>query len=478
MKTILVAVAVFCISCQLATQVCAQPATEFALPLTHTEQASLLGLVTSKSEPPLFLLKNSSDYHIAQAKSLLSEMDRLNPDGMRSGNPLFKKVLFHLESARQSGVSYESSLNEIYRDSSRVPALIQLRKQSLLLAMKTCRLLGLLTPDNMQQLEQGYAPVVTKGNPKYIGEIIHIDHDVPIRGPNGRPVYENEPANLRLLPSSANLKKSANVNRDIRVNESKLNRAYWAERNTIAGGVIGSGFGLLLLYTSGNALLSDLEAPHDDIESKLRISEHASLFVSGGAMTAAAISEAGSRFATSDRLLSGFSGVSKWGGRTSLAAILIAEPFSLRRDYYDWEKMTAGQQIGSVAQHGLNIGAGTYQAYRIYRVSKAAQILTGGAELALGEEAVGAEASVAEIATVGGAPAAIPTEVLTQGIVIVTLAGTCLAAGGQAAYDYFHPPQPNWNSSAYSGLNPNQKRQVETSVYQHYGVTQYYGVTQ
>ncbi len=234
--------------------------------------------------------------------------------------------------------------------------------------------------------------------------------------------------------------------------------------------LIGSGFGLLLLYTSGHALLADLETPHDDIASNLRIGEHASLFVGGGAMTAAGISEIGSRFATSDRVLSVFSSVSKWGGRTSLAAILIAEPISIGFDYNNWDKMTTGQQIGSVAQHGLNIGSGTYQAYRIYRVSRAAQTLAAGLEAAGAEEVVGDEASVGEIATVGVAPAAIPTQILTQGAVIVTLAGTGFVAGGQYAYDYLHPIPPSWNSSVFSGLSPDQKRQVEDSIYQSYGV--------
>jgi len=397
-------------------------------------------------------------------------MDQLNPDGARSGNPLLKKVLYHLERARQSGVSYESSLDEIYRNSPRATAMIQGRKEQLIKDMKACRQLGLVTPENMERLEQGLAPVVTQGNEKYIGEPVEIDHRVPIRGPNGRAIYENEPANLQLLPKSINREKWAHIDEISRGHEARLDRAYWAERNTISGGVIGSGFGLLLLYTSGHALLADLETPHDDIASNLRIGEHASLFIGGGAMTAAGISEIGSRFATSDRVLSVFSGVSKWGGRTSLAAILIAEPISIGFDYNNWDKMTTGQQIGSVAQHGLNIGSGTYQAYRIYRVSRAAQTLTAGLEAAGAEEAVGDEASVGEIATVGGAPAAIPTQILTQGAVIVTLTGTGIVAGSQYAYDHLYPIPPSWNSSAFSGLSPDQKSQVEDSIYQNYGV--------
>jgi hypothetical protein len=470
MNKFLAGITVVWISCQLTLRVCAQPTTAFAQPLTKTEQARLLGLVISKGESPPILLINSSDYHIAQAKSLLGEMDQLKPDGTRSGNPLLKKILYHLERARQSGVSYESSLNEIYRDSPSAAAMIQGRKEQLIKDMKTCRQLGLVTPENMERLEQGLAPVVTQGNAKYIGEPVEIDHRVPIRGPNGRPIYENEPANLQLLPKSINREKWANIDEISRGHEAKLDRAYWADRNTFSGGVIGSGFGLLLLYTSGSALLADLNAPHDDPTSKLRIGENTSLFVSGGAMTAVGISEIGSRFVTSDRALSVFSGVTKWGGRVSLVGIIIAEPIALGLDYQNWDYMTTGQHIGSVVQHGINIGAGTYTAYRIYQASRAASILATGLEAAGAEEAEGAAASAGEASTVVGAPAVIPTEVVDQAVVIVTLAGTVLAAGGQYAYDYFHPIPPNWNSSAFSVLSQDQKRQVEDSIYLNYGV--------
>ena len=190
MKTILAGTAVVWISFQLAIRVCAQPTTAFGQPLTQTEQARLLGLVTSKGESPSVLLINSPDYHIAQARTLLEEMDQLKPDGTRSGNPLLKRVLYHLERARQSGVSYESSLDEIYRNSPRAPALIQDRKDQLIKDMKACRQLGLVTSENMERLEQGVAPIVTQGNVKYIGEPVEIDHRVPIRGPNGRAIYE------------------------------------------------------------------------------------------------------------------------------------------------------------------------------------------------------------------------------------------------------------------------------------------------
>jgi len=448
MNKILAGIAVVWISCQLAIRVCAQPTTAFAQPLTLTEQARLLGLVTSKSESPQLLLINSSDYHIAEAKSLLGEMDQLNPDSTRSGNPLLKKVLYHLERARQSGVSYESSLNEIYRNNSRSPALIQDRINSLRENMNIANRLGLLTPENLERLDQGLAPIVTRGDSIFVGEIVEIDHRVPIGGPNGRPTYENEVANLQVMPKLRNREKSASVDVISQRREAKLDRAYWADKNTIAGGVIGSGFGLLLLYTSGSALLTDLNAPHDDLTSKLRIGENTSLFVSGGAMTAVGISEIGSRFVTSDSALSLFSGVTKWGGRTTLAGIIIAEPIALGLDYDSWGKMTTSQRIGSIAQHTVNVGAGSYQ---LYRVAKTARILGLGVELAAGEEVVGLG----------------PEDLFAD---IAAGATIALAAGAQHAYDYFHPMQPSWNSSTFSGLNPSQKRQVEDSIYHNYGV--------
>jgi hypothetical protein len=171
-------------------------------------------------------------------------------------------------------------------------------------------------------------------------------------------------------------------------------------------------------------------------------------------MTAVGISEIGSRFVTSDRTLSIFSGVTKWGGRATLAGIIIAEPIALGLDYENWDKMTTSQRIGSVVQHGVNIGSGGYQAYRIYRASRATQTLIAGSELAGEEEVAG-----------GG-----PEDPVGDALAGATLVATVFLAGGQWAYDYFHPIHPSWNSSAFSGLNPNQKRQVEDSIYHNYGV--------
>jgi hypothetical protein len=429
MRIILIGIAVICISYGLAFQVCAQPATAFAQPLTPTEQARLLGLVTSKDESPSLLLNNSADYHIAQAKKFLQVMDDTKPSPpiRTSGYRLIKPIVFHIEEARLAGVSYESSINEIYRNSPRAPALIKLWKESILNNMKASRQFGLLTPENMQRLEQGLQPVVTKG--KFLGDPVEVHHRALY---SLIPEYENDVANLQLLPQSMHDEKWVHEVEFSKEHEARLNRAHWADRNTMAGGAISSGFGLLLLNTSGSALLVDLNAPHNDLISKLRIGENTSLFVSGGAMSAVGISEIGSRLVISDRALSVFGGVTKWGGSATLAGIIIAEPIALNLDYENWDKMTTSQRIGSVVQHGVNIGSGTYQAYRIYRASRAAQTLIGGTEL-FGEQIVA-----------GGGP----EDPVTDTAAVVTLAGTFLLAGGQYAYDYFHPIQPSWNSSA------------------------------
>ena len=202
---------------------------------------------------------------------------------------ILRNVEFHLERARLDGVSYESALNRIYSEGQTAPALVQLRKQALRTVMKTDQQLGLLTAEKLQRLERGQPTVVTKGNPKYLGQITEVDHRISIRGPNGRALYENEVANLQVLPKSLNREKWAHVDEISRAHEAKLDRAYRAGKFANVNRTVSARNGVLLLYTSGNALFADFEAHRIDLMSKLRMGENASLFVGGGAMTAAEV---------------------------------------------------------------------------------------------------------------------------------------------------------------------------------------------
>ena len=110
-----------------------------------------------------------------------------------------------------------------------------------------------------------------------------------------------------------------------------------------AAGAVSSGLGVLLLYTSGSALLADLEGHHDDLATRLRMGENASLFVGGGAMTAVGIG-------TWAKL----EGLTKWGGKVGIAAFITAEGFAIVKDTYQWKHLSEGQKYVALIRHGSN----------------------------------------------------------------------------------------------------------------------------
>jgi hypothetical protein len=316
----------------------------FSVIKTYQEQAELLGLKSSNPQPRASPLKRgTSIYHVKKAKSLLDEMEGLKPDGTRSGSAFFKKIQFHLESARFAGMSYESALEEIYRSSSTAPDLIRLRKQNLLNAMKFDRELGLLTPANLQRLERGYAPLVTKGNPKYIGEVVEVDHAIPIGGPNGRPIYENEVANLRMLPISLNREKSANVDHISQGREAKLDRAYLAERNVITSGVLNAGVGIVLVYTSTKDILANLKSGPRDLLNNLRLIEQSSSLIAGGSFAAEGIG-----------FIANVKSLAQMGGRIVMPVMIVMELSGVVVDTFQWNNLTHEQKYVALIKHGSN----------------------------------------------------------------------------------------------------------------------------
>lgn len=425
MKPALLNISAACILCLFAHRVAAQSTLPLAPILTHYEQARLLGLLTSKSEATPLLFNESASHHVAKAKSLLNQMESLKSDGTRSGNPLLRKVEFHLEKARLAGFSYESALNRIYSESQTAPALIQPRKQALRTVMKTDQQLGLLTPENLQRLEAGRATVVTRGNPKYLGEITEVDHRIPIRGPNGRAIYENEVANLQVLPKSINREKWANVNEISKAHEAKLDRAYWANKYAVAGGALSTGAGVVLLYASTRGLFDAFQSDVDYSTTNLRIGEQGSLLVAGGGFTASGLAQLGSRFTTTETTLAKLGSVTKWCGRVGIVGVILGEGIGIGVDYYNWDEMTARQKAMSKVQHSVSIG-GMIVAFG---AGCLLGIETGPGALVFGTAAAGATYAAAKVAT--------------------------------------------WMvEDSYNRLDDAQKEQVCAFIYQHYGVSE------
>lgn len=425
MKSALLNISAACILCLFAAQAAAQPTLALAPVLTHHEQARLLGLQASKGEIIPVQSSETASYHVAKAKTLLDEMARLKPDGTRAGNPVLRRVEFHLENARLAGMSYESALNMLYSGDPTAPALVRLRKQALLTVMKTDQKLGLLTPENLQRLERGQATVVTKGNQKYLGEITEVDHRVPIRGPNGRGIYENEIGNLQVLPKSLNREKWAHVDEISKAHEARLDRASWANKYAVAGGALSTGAGIALLYTSARGLLAAAQSDANDLTTSLRIGEQSSMLAAGGGFTGSGLAQLGSRFATTESTLAKLGSITKWGGRVGIVGVILGEGIGIGVDYYNWDEMTARQKAASKVQHSVSIG-GMVVAFGVGFVIG---IETGSGALAFGAAAAGATYAAARVAT---------------GIV----------------------------EDSYNRLDDAQREQVRAFIYQHYGVSQ------
>lgn len=208
--------------------------------------------------------------------------------------------------------------------------------------------------------------------------------------------------------------------------------------SSLYGGGGEIGIGIWMLSQSAPETLADLENVLNpetrDTQNFLRLGEHGtmSLAAISGITAGTARVIGNSKLASNVRTLNGLGMVSKWGGRAGLALFGVSEVFIITQ----WK--TGGLNDRQFYTIQSSLGGG----------------LAGGV--------VGAEAGAAAGAAIGvwffGA-GAVPGAAI--GGVVGGLAGGFGGAklGEMAA------------TSHYSKLDENQKRQVEASIYQHYGVT-------
>jgi hypothetical protein len=398
------------------------------------QQAVTLGLRTVREQAAL-LRSPSLDSaviarsHIRKAESLWREMEMTKPTPpIRTGAyGKLKPLIFHLESARRAGVGYEASLDEILGRSSAIPVLKQMRKTAGLNIMKSAKGLGLLTPEGMARSERELAPEITKGNPKYIGQKAWVEHRVPY---SVRPGFENEIANLELLPESVNRKKWAHIDEIARGQMRRLESAYWAQ-NAIAGGAKAAiGIWVLLQETpQAWAAIGGLNSasPEQRLPVLLSVGEHSSFTVMGGGLATEGFAQVAAGFSKSASTVTRLASIGKWGGRLGWAGFVVAEGFAI-----------AEFQTGAINE-------------RQFYTSQAALLAgTGGGVLA---------------GVLSGAGAGFVLGVETgPGVVITTVVGGF--AGGYAA----SKAATFLVEGYYSSLDENQKRQVREFIYQHYDV--------
>ena len=201
--------------------------------------------LTSAEKQPLhndtgFKLDETAALHVSQARDLFDKIDTfpgsysywktigdvkelpaLGGD-QREGNPLFREALYHLVLAQKRGTSNSEIVNQLYEHSQLPKPIIEIRKERVIGNFKEMRLLGLDTTENIKLLKEGKAPLITKGNPKYLGERAEVDHMVSVLQALQ---FKNEVANYQLLPQSINRTKRGS---SCEGHQAKLESAYKA----------------------------------------------------------------------------------------------------------------------------------------------------------------------------------------------------------------------------------------------------------
>lgn len=203
-----------------------------------------------------------------------------------------------------------------------------------------------------------------------------------------------------------------------RVLDDLDSRSVSEARVKLLSGSASAGLGVLLLYTSGNALFAELELSHDDIASRLRMGENASLFAGGGAMTTEGLAKLGSWgaakwFVPSESTMALIGSAAKRAGQGAFWALVTAEGIAIARDVCLWEQMSEGKKYVALLKHGSN-------------------------------------ALLIAALKIKNPKIAIPMVVIG-------------AAGHGVAY---------FVDKHYAGLEEEQKQQVRAFIYQHYGVSQ------
>lgn len=125
----------------------------------------------------------------------------------RAANPRLRKISYYLEDALRTNKDLTEVISEAqiiagYSGTPRAKADLE----SLLRNRVILERLGCLTPEGMENLKRGRAPVITKG--PYSGDIASVDHIIP------RSIVlelDLRLYNLEFMPSKLNLSKSNKI---------------------------------------------------------------------------------------------------------------------------------------------------------------------------------------------------------------------------------------------------------------------------
>jgi hypothetical protein len=162
-------------------------------------------------------------YYDAPARNIASLVDPAKLATLRvdrAANSRLLKCLYWMDASLARGQQPEAvaktAVDRVYGDSSRA----DLVRRSLLHNYEIAGKLGCLTDANLERLRHGRSPTITTG--PYAGQEAEVDHVVPVAK---APRWENEIANLELLPRELNRRKGARMGREQESFEHELRAA-------------------------------------------------------------------------------------------------------------------------------------------------------------------------------------------------------------------------------------------------------------
>ena len=127
--------------------------------------------------------------------------------GERAANPRLQRCVYWLATAEAGGVKPEALLNEAARlNGTFGTPYARFVCWGLLQNLKIAHELGLLTPQNLEELRRGKSATITAG--PYAGQEAEADHVIPRAV---APELENQVMNLELMPAKLNRTKSDKV---------------------------------------------------------------------------------------------------------------------------------------------------------------------------------------------------------------------------------------------------------------------------
>lgn len=138
--------------------------------------------------------------------------------GERAANPRLQRCVYWLATAEAAGEKPEAGLDQAPKiNGTAGTPYAGFVRWGLLQNLKIAHQLGLLTPENMEELRRGKSATITAG--PYAGQEAEADHVIPRAV---APKLQNQVMNLELLPAKLNRMKSDKVTERTRVFAKEL----------------------------------------------------------------------------------------------------------------------------------------------------------------------------------------------------------------------------------------------------------------